>query len=209
VVITPGLVPRGEREMLRAIIVIVGALSTCFLSEGHAQKTPKRIETPNEKFERKGGRSIKTRVIVGRDGEIAAATVTKGRDIQLYDQGGHFDCRMWSPTALKNHQENSHRIDSALETARNFILEHWQNKKRGYIRVTLDSVDAVSTSHIFIEPDASGKWQITWRIARWHAMIPSGIDDLPTIRQVEQKINNVRAPSLIFRDADGEEWQVL
>jgi hypothetical protein len=195
--------------MLRAIIVILGALSTCFLSDGHAQKKSKRVETPNERFERKGGRSISTETTVKQNGEVTAAIIAKGRDLQLYDQGGHFDCRRWTPDALKNGQENEQRIVSALKTARNFIWEHWQNKKRGYIRVTMNSVDCTSTSHIFIEPDAGGKWQIVWRIARSHAMMSDGVDDLPTIRRVEQKIKNGKATSLIFKDADGEKWQEL
>jgi len=60
-----------------------------------------------------------------------------------------------------------------------------------------------------LEPDAGGKWQIVWRIARSHAMMLDGIDDFPTIRRVEQKIRNGKATSLIFKDADGEKWQEL
>jgi hypothetical protein len=91
----------------------------------------------------------------------------------------------------------------------NFIWEHWQNKKRGYIRLTENTVDCTSTSHIFIEPDDGGKWQIAWRIARSHAMMSDAVDDLPTIRRVDQKIKNGKATSLIFKDADGEKWQEL
>src|SRR5262245_21698200 len=195
--------------MLKAIVIILVALSAYFVSETHGQKISKRIETPNERFVRKVGRSISAETTVKQDGEVTAGIIAKGRDSQLYDQGGHFDCRRWSPTAIKSGQENELRIASAIETARIFIWEHWQNKKRGYIRLTYDSVDAVSTSHIFIEPDASGKWQIVWRITRWHAMMPSGIDDLPTIRRVEQIIKNGKATSLAFKDADGEKWQTL
>lgn len=151
--------------MLRAIIVILGVLSACYLSEGYAQKTSERAETPSERFERKGGRSIRAKITVGQDREVSTATIAKGRDMRLYDQVGHFDCSRWSPTVLKNGQENEKRIASALETARNLIWEHWQNKKRGYIRVTFDSVDAIST--------------------------------------------NEKTTSLVFKDADGEEWQVL
>ncbi len=195
--------------MLRAIIVILGALSTCFLSEGHAQKTSKRAETPRERFERKGGKSISVEITIRHDGEITTATLAEGRDVRQYDQGGHFDCRRWTPAAIDNGQENERRISSAIETARNFIWERWQNKKRGYVRLTFDSVDAAGTSHIFIEPDENGKWQIVWRIARWHSSLPSVIDTLPTIRRVERKIKNKNVISLVFKDAGGEEWQVL
>src|SRR5262245_20959770 len=104
--------------MLRAIIIILAVLSTCFSSEGHegyVQKTSKRTETPNERFERKGGRSITTEITVKQNGEVTAAIIAKERDVRLYDQGGHFDCRRWTPAAIKNGQENERRIDSAIE----------------------------------------------------------------------------------------------
>jgi hypothetical protein len=56
-------------------------------------------------------------------------------------------------------------------------------------------VDAVSTSHIFIEPDEKGIWYIARRIVRWHAL-PGGsnqIDDilgLVTVERVEGKNKN-------------------
>ena len=195
--------------MLRAIVITLAALSTCFLSEVHAQKKSKRAETPNERFERKGGRSISTETTVKQGGEVTAAIIANGRDLQLYDQGGHFDCRRWTPDALKNGQENEQRIASALKTARNFIWEHWQNKKRGYVRLTQNTVDCTSTSHIFIEPYANGKWQILWRIARVHAVGSNGVDDLPIIRRVEQKIKNGKVTSLIFKGVDGAVWYWL
>jgi len=196
--------------MLRAIFIIIfAAFSAYFLSEVHAQKKSKRVESPNERFERKGGRSISAETTVKQNGEVTAAIIANGRDLQLYDQGGHFDCRRWTPDALKNGQENEQRIASALKTARNFIWEHWKNKKRGYVRLTENTVDCTSTSHIFIEPDANGKWQILWRIARVHAMGSNGVDDLPIIRRVEQKIKNGKVTSLIFKGADGAVWYWL
>lgn len=195
--------------MLRAITIILGALSTCFLSVGHAQKISKRTETPNERFERKGGRTINTKTAEKQDGEVTAAIIAKERDSKLYDQGGHIDCRRWTPDAIKNGEENERRIASALETARHFIWEHWQNKKHGYIRVTSNTVDNTATSHIFIEADADGKWQVVWRIARVHAMSGSSVSDLPTIRRVERKIKNGKINSLIFKGADGAVWHAL
>jgi len=134
--------------MLRAIVIILVALvalSAYFVSEAQAQKkTSKRIETPNERFERKGGRSKATETTLKQNGEVTAGIIAK-----------------------------------------------------------------VSTSHIFIEPDAAGKWQVVWRIARSHATPPNIVSDLPTIRRVEQKIINGKATSLIFKDSDGEEWQRL
>jgi hypothetical protein len=195
--------------MLRAIVIILVAFSAYFVSEAHGQNKSKRVETPNERFERKGGRTINTETAEKQDGEVTAAIIAKERDSQLYDQGGHIDCRRWTPKAFKNGEENERRIASALETARHFIWKHWQDKKRGYIRVTSNTVDNTATSHIFIEPDADGKWQVVWRIAGVHAMSGSSVSDLPTIRRVEQKIIKGKLTSLIFKGADGAVWYWL
>src|SRR5436190_1871797 len=66
--------------------------------------------------------------------ELTATNIAQGRDLKLYDDGGHFDCRRLalSDTAPRN---------CDLPKARDFIWEHWQKKRRGYIRVTEDSVD--------------------------------------------------------------------
>jgi hypothetical protein len=42
--------------------------------------------------------------------------------------------------------------------------------------LTLSSVDATSTSHVFVEPDEAGRWRVYWRIVRRH----SEVDDVPT-----------------------------
>src|SRR5262245_63148348 len=121
--------------MLKAIVIILVALSAYFVSETHGQKISKRIETPNERFVRKGGRSISAETTVKQDGEVTAAVIAKGRDSRLYDQGGYFDCRRWTPTAIKSGPENERRIASAIETAGKFNWETWQNKRRGNVRM--------------------------------------------------------------------------
>lgn len=61
-------------------------------------------------------------------------------------------------------------VAATTKNARDFIWRHWQAKKRGYIRITFNSVDATSASHIFIEPDARGVSQGTWKIVRHNDM---------------------------------------
>ena len=75
---------------------------------------------------------------------------------------------------------------------RDFIWQHWSEKRRGYIRVTYNSTDAVSTSHIFIEPGEKGEWHIARRIVPWHSIqkMSNQLDDilgLVTVERVEGK----------------------
>ncbi len=91
-----------------------------------------------------------------------------------------------------------------MGNARAFIWEHWQSKKRGYIRITFNSVDATSTSHIFIEPDSYGVWRVTWRIVRRN----NEVDDLPPIRIIVRKTVGAEYV-LVFNAADGKEQETL
>jgi hypothetical protein len=145
-------------------------------------------ETPRERFYRRGGRTIQAKTIFLENGELTSASIKGPRQIQQYANGGHFDCGRFP----------------VPEAARDFIWTHWQAKTRGYIRLTFHSVDAVSTSHIFIEPDSGGVWRIVRRIVR-HT---NEIDDLPTIRRVERMTINERT-RLVFIAADGEEEETL
>lgn len=107
--------------------------------------------------------TTKTEVTATKSGELTSKNILENRDISQYDQGGHFDCHGWTP------KEASDPCDE--KKVRDFIWQHWSEKKRGYIRITYGSVDARSTSHIFIEPNEKGEWYIAWRIARSH-MLP-------------------------------------
>lgn len=65
--------------------------------------------------------------------------------------------------------------------ARSFLWERWRDKTPGYLTITASSVDATSTSHIFVEEDEKGRWRVAWRIVR-HT---GHINDLPTYYGVE------------------------
>jgi hypothetical protein len=140
-----------------------------------------------------------------KDGAFTTHEIAGARILSLYDNAGHFDCRRFTKEAIyKRPEEEKTRIAAATEHARDFIWQHWQAKKRGYIRITFNSVDATSTSHIFIEPDASGVWQLTWRIVRHN----DRVNDVPPIRIIEQK--NERGDTLlVFKTANGEEQETL
>jgi len=149
--------------------------------------------------------SLHVATFQAEDGGFTTNAIAGTRNLPLYDDAGHFDCREFTREAIyKRPKEEKARIASAMGNARAFIWEHWQSKKRGYIRITFNSVDATSTSHIFIEPDSSGVWQVTWRIVR-HS---NEVDDLPPIRIVDRK--NVDGEAvLVFHAADGEEEETL
>jgi hypothetical protein len=186
-------------------VIATIAVSLGLAAQARGQATSRAEESPRERFERKGGKSVQVRITATKGGELTGPTVTDERDLRLYDQGGHFACRSHIPGTEKNYKENQKQIEKTVEVARVFIWQHWQDKKRGYIRLTFDSVDALSTAHIFVEPDAAGKWQIVWKWAR-----DSGsVDTLPLIRALEQTPGERGRRILLFEDADGEEWQRL
>jgi hypothetical protein len=164
----------------------------------------KRVEPPNENSSNDGGTSVQVPTFKAKDGGLTTETITGMRNMSLYEDGGHFDCRGVTLVALKKPNEERARIASAMKRARTFIWEHWQSKKRGYVRLTFNSVDAISTSHIFIEPDSRELWKIMWRIVRHN----NRLDDVPTIRAVEQKDVDGQAV-LIFSAADGKQLERL
>jgi hypothetical protein len=137
-------------------------------------------------------------------------TPTQGRDLSAYDQGGRFGC------GIVRKSEFPACLES-IARARSFLWEHWSQKRRAYTIVELGSVDAVSDSHIFIEPDETGAWHVVWRIERVVCMNCSGeIDQVPDIRSIEraeaeESFDYVTAGTrvLIFKDKDGKEIERL
>lgn len=86
----------------------------------------------------------------------AKETATADRNLSVYEFGGHLGCK----TPLLR---ESPRCQSSLRKARGFIWNHWREKKRGYLVVTITSPDASSDVHMFIEPDDAGAWRVVWR----------------------------------------------
>ena len=74
------------------------------------------------------------------------------RDLTKYENGGAFDFR-WSvaPDAHK-------RMASSV---RDFIWEHWTNKRLGHVARTVYTIEGDPTTyHLFIEPDANQTWHL-------------------------------------------------
>ena len=129
-------------------------------------------------------------------------TPTQGRDLSSYDRGERFGC------GIVGNAEYDACVKS-IPRARDFLLEHWNQKRRAYAIVEFGSDDALSDSHIFIEPDESGEWHIVWRIERVLCMgCTDKIDELPDIRFVEsitagpQDSEVLGTKILVFRDRD-------
>jgi hypothetical protein len=91
------------------------------------------------------------------------------RDLRLYDRGGSFDAGLGLDSewfGVRPGTKKYERNMAALSRVRSFIWEHWRARRRGYVAITLSSVDAAATFHYFIEPDDKGRWRIATRLVR-------------------------------------------
>lgn len=137
--------------------------------------------------------------IVWSGSELTASDIAQGRDLSVYDTGGHLDCTRAA------HPELFDRVQCIAE-ARSFIFEHWRQRRRGYVRLSRASVDAYATAHIFIEPDSDGVWRIVWRMAHSGIHRQLELADLPHTYQLTRiKADAPEDGTLIFRGADGTE----
>ena len=149
------------------------------------------------------GESKKTKGAFYREEGVGLTTknISQGRDLSQYEKGGHIDCRDWAAKD-KLSLECNERI------LRDFVWSHWNGRKRGYITMSGDSVDASATLHIFIEPNKKGEWIIIWRIARFQALFGGrfSIDDFPIVTFVERFENNINKDEwkLILKDKLGK-----
>jgi hypothetical protein len=129
-------------------------------------------EPPNARFARRGGRHTRY-VKVWRQGTaLTIDDVAQGRDLRRYDR-----LELDDPEPRNASDRGG---DWILVKARTFLWEHWRDRKRAYLLLTRSSIDATSTSHVFIEKDEIGRWRVYRRIVRHH----SEVDDMPTIYAV-------------------------
>jgi|GEM_PF-1728873 len=137
-------------------------------------------------------------------------TPTAARNLSDYAFGGHIVCNEAS-------SRNSPRCQSSYRKARDFIWNHWREKKRAYIVVMVTSPDAGSDVHIFIEPDSANVWRVVWRSKNLYCVScresdTVGIYQSPEMRSIERKRageTDVDVPFgtnyLVFLDAQGNE----
>lgn len=137
------------------------------------------------------------KLIKGADGELTVAAIEQGRNLQLYDQGGHCYCSKFV------RPEEEIKVEAELAKARQFIWEHWHNKKRGYIRLTFTGKDNATTEHFFIEPDPGKKWVINRRTVTLHALMPGRLMDLEKIFRVRRQLEKNQPQTLVFENSEG------
>jgi hypothetical protein len=84
-------------------------------------------------------------------------TIIQSRNLSEYDYGGII------PSCFNNFEISVKECEATEKRARDFILKHWQNKKRAYIIVQYGGTDVSGEKHVFIEPNNSGQWEIVRR----------------------------------------------
>jgi hypothetical protein len=142
-------------KLALAVALLVAGIGVIF---GESKSSD---ESPWQRFFREGGKQTDVEIIE-RDGELTTANVAQGRDLKLYENGGHVDCT--------HSFEKKWQVPSDCEQkVRMFVWLHWKDHRRGYIRTSGNSVDSTTTSHIFVEPATDGKWVIIIRnVNSWY-----------------------------------------
>lgn len=171
-------------------------------------KSPPQGERGHDWFIRLGGRSTRYPNAQWQGDSYTVADIAQGRNLSRYEKFELRDREHFHPWERWRNPILAH--------ARNFVWEHWRSRKRAYLILTQSSVDHTGTSHVFVEPDDSGRWRVYWReldrrelideptaySLKW--VIPNGWDKpgtpLPAGQQPDP-LNN----ELEFRDVCGEE----
>jgi len=177
------------------LLKFIFLFSTIFILSCSASEQTLEIKNFDQ-IENSDNQSEKTKaeIITLKNDELITKNLLQNRDLSLYLQGGHFG---WKENQSKNEK-----------TVRDFIWQCWNEKKRGYIRITYNSLEGmISTSHIFIEPKENENWRVIWRIVRSENVI----DDVPEINTVERVENKPKKGewALIFIHETGKVLQRL
>ena len=149
-------------------------------------------------FYQAGDRDVRTRILVDLYREPEG--IELDRKMSQYDEGGvveHCFREEDYPEQLENAgiEVVGRRVFSRWtrecivenERARQFIWEHWQSKRNGYIQLNFYCPDCETVDHVFIEPDEHGDWRIT--IRRFLGYQPDGIH----IRASESQAYNLKS----------------
>ena len=96
-------------------------------------------------------------VFLDKEGILKSSNLTQDQNMSEYDKGGHFWCR----TRISGKFGNENDRLEGEKKVRDFIWQHWTEKKLGYIILSCPDTDTQNTSHYFIEPDEKGIWKIT------------------------------------------------
>ncbi len=128
------------------------------------------------------------------DGEITDEMILRGKDLLLYEKSNTNKC------ATRN------CIDRMM---REFVWQHWKNKKQGYIFERWQGIDLSVTTHIFIEPNEQDEWIISWKVATNHAVLDNDITETLGIVSVKQINSKKGGYKLEFKNKGGQTLKTL
>jgi hypothetical protein len=115
---------------------------------------PPEAESDHDWLTRLGGR-VNYADAQWQDHAFTSPDIAQGRNLKKYDKLELIDREHFHPWEMSQ--------NPVLSQARTFVWEHWQKHKRAYLMLTLSSVDSTGTSHIFVEPDDTGRWRVYQR----------------------------------------------
>lgn len=165
-------------------------------------------ENPKNRFVRQGARVTRYPNAQWQGDSYTVPSIAQGRNLAMYE-------RLELRDREHSHGEESWR-NPVLAQARSFLWDHWQRRERAYLILTTSSVDHTGTSHVFIEPDDSGRWRVYRRFLDSRELVdeptaysvawvkPNGGDKPGTPLPVGQEPDPL-SDELEFRDVCGEE----
>lgn len=124
---------------------------------------PPEAESGYDWLVRLGGRVNGDPKAQWEDHAFTCPEIAQGRNLRKYDKLELIDREHFHPSEMSQ--------NPILAQARSFLWDHWQKRKRAYLVLTLSSVDSTGTSHIFVEPDDSGRWRVYRRHLSRSALI--------------------------------------
>lgn len=164
-------------------------------------------ESSNDRFSHLGGRENHHSNAQWNGGFYTIPDIAQGRNLTIYDELEIRDHEHFHPW---ERWENP-----VLAQARRFLWEHWRDRRRAYLILTMSSIDWTRTSHIFVEPDDSGHWRVFIRYLDRRDLVdaptaysvtwvkPNGWD-APGSPLSEGQTPDALADELELRDACGE-----
>jgi len=114
--------------------------------------SPPPGENGNDRFARLGGRVTRHPGAQWKGDFYTVPGIAQGRNLNTYEKAQIRDREHFHPWERWG--------NPILAQARQFLWEHWHDRRRAYLTLTQSSVDYTGTSHIFVEPDDTGRWRI-------------------------------------------------
>ncbi|HEV2401862.1 MAG TPA: hypothetical protein VGS27_33320 [Candidatus Sulfotelmatobacter sp.] len=113
---------------------------------------PPDAESSYDWLIRLGGRVSRDPNSQWQENGFTSPEIAQGRNLGRYEK-----------LALKDpepHHFSEMTGNPTMAQARSFLWDHWRKHKRAYLILTLTGIDNTGTSHIFVEPDDTGRWRI-------------------------------------------------